>query len=117
MKAIGLVIIVGFIGLYFVNAAFKVEIFHQEIIIHSAIQFFTGFFLIGVLFLYSHKIKLKSLVFLVLAFVLTDDILDYFRDVNSFTPEAILHSVYMLFWGSIAGYIVTKQIKKLIDSQ
>lgn len=117
MKAIGLVIIVGLIGLYFVNAAFKVDIFHEEILIHSAIRFFTGFFLIGVLFLYSHKIKLKSLVYLVLAFVLTDDILDYFRDVNSFSAEAVLHSVYMLFWGSIAGYTVMKQIKKRIDSQ
>lgn len=117
MKAIGSVIVAGLIGLYFVNAAFKVEIFEKEILIHSAIRFFTGFFLIGVLFLYAHKIKLKSLIYLVLALVLADDVLDYFRNINSFSAEAILHSFYMLFWGSMAGYIVMKQIRKRMDSQ
>ena len=111
MKLIGIVTIVGLILLYFVDAAFKIQIMRWEMLTHSAIRFFMGFVLIGVGVLYAHKIKLKSAVFLVLLLVLTDDIFDYYRKINSFSAEVTLHGVYMLLWGSLMGYAYMKYLK------
>ena len=80
-------------------------------LIHSALRFFTGFILIGIGVFYAHKIKLKSAVYLILALVLADDIMDYFRKVNSFNFEVMLHSMYMLLWGSLMGYAFMKHWK------
>ncbi len=66
--------IAGLILLYFVDAAFKIQIMNWEMLIHSALRFFTGFILIGIGVFYAHKIRFKSAVYLVLALVLADDI-------------------------------------------
>ena len=115
MKLIGIVTIAGLILLYFIDAAFKIHILNWEILIHSAIRFFTGFILIGIGVLYAHKIKLKSAVYLVLAVVLADDILDYFRKVENFSFEIMLHSIYMLLWGSLMGYVFMRHAKHKAD--
>ena len=111
MKLISIVTIAGFILLYFVNAAFKIQIMNWEMLIHSAIRFFTGFILIGVSVFYAHKIRLKSAVYLILVLVLADDIMDYTRKVNNFNFEYTLHGVYMLLWGSLMGYATMKYWK------
>lgn len=108
--------IAGFILLYFVGAAFKIQMMNWEILIHSALRF-TGFILIGVSVLYANKLRLRSAVFLVLALVLTDDIVDYFRNVNSFSFENTLYGIYMLLWGSLMGYLFMKYSKDKIDTQ
>jgi hypothetical protein len=117
MKLVTLVMITGLFLLYFMDAAFKLPIMNWEMLIHSGIRFFTGFVLIGIGVFYAHKIKLKSAVYLVLALFLADDILDYFRKVNSFNFEVMLHSIYMLFWGSLMGYVFMKQLKDKVDKQ
>ena len=117
MKLVSLVMIAGLILLYFVDAAFKIQIMNWEMLIHSAIRFFTGFVLIGIGVFYAHKIKLKSAVYLILALVLIDDIMDYFRKVESFSFEITLHSIYMLLWGSIMGYVIMRQSKDKADKQ
>ena len=43
MKLVSIAIIIGFILLYFVNAALKIDIFNSEMLMHSGIRFFTGF--------------------------------------------------------------------------
>ena len=106
-----LVMIAGLILLYFVDAAFKLRLLNAEMLIHSAIRFFTGFILIGIGVFYAHKIRFKSAVYLILALVLADDIMDYVRKVNSFNFEVMLHGVYMLLWGSLTGYVFMKQLK------
>ena len=111
------VMIVGLVLLYFVDAAFKIQIMSWEMLIHSALRFFTGFILIGMGVFYAHKIKLKSAVYLILALVLTDDIMDYYRNVNSFSFEVMLHSIYMLLWGSLMGYVSMRQSKDKADKQ
>jgi hypothetical protein len=103
--------IAGLILLYFVDEAFKIQIMNWEMLIHSAIRFFTGFILIGIGVCYAHKIRLKSAVYLILALVLADDIMDYFRNVDSFSFEDTLHGVYMLLWGSLMGYVFMRQSK------
>lgn len=115
MKLVGLVMITGLIMLYFMDAAFKLQIMNWEMLIHSVIRFVTGFILIGAGVFYAHKIKLKSAAYLVLALFLADDILDYFRQVNSFSFEVMLHGVYMLFWGALMGYVFMRQAKHKAD--
>ena len=117
MKLVSLVMIAGLILLYFMDAAFKLQIMNWEMLIHSAMRFFSGFILIGIGVFYAHKIKLKSAVYLILALVLADDIMDYFRNVNSFSFEVMLHSIYMLLWGSLMGYVFMRELKDKTDKQ
>jgi hypothetical protein len=112
MKLIYIALFLGLTGLYFVNAALKIDIFNWENLIHSGIRFFSGFIILGAGHFYSHKPELKISLALVFALILADDILDYFRHVDSFTPEFILHGFYMLFWGSVTGYLTLRAVKK-----
>ncbi|MGZ8928448.1 MAG: hypothetical protein ACXW03_08330 [Methylobacter sp.] len=109
MKLVSIVVIAGLILLYFVDSAFKLSPFNAEMMIHSGLRFFTGFLVLGIGVFYAHKIGLKFAVCLVLALSLADDIWDYTRNINSFNFEVLLHSLYMLAWGSLAGYVLMKQ--------
>jgi len=106
-----LVVVTGLILLYFVDAAFKLGIFSAELFIHSLIRFVTGFFILGIGVFYAHLIRFKISIYIVLALVLADDIWDYFRHVDSFSPEIMLHSIYMLLWGALTGYVIIRQFK------
>jgi hypothetical protein len=117
MKLISIVTIAGLILLYFVDAAFKIQIMNWEMLTHSALRFFTGFILIGVGVLYAHKIRLKSAVYLALVLVLADEIMDYARKIDSFSFEYTLHGVYMLLWGSLMGYVYMKYSKDKADKR
>ena len=117
MKLITIVTIAGLMLLYFMDAAFKLQIMNLEMLIHSALRFFTGFILIGIGVFYAHKIKLKSAVYLILALVLADDIMDYVRKVEDFRFEITIHGIYMLLWGSLTGYVFMKQLKNKTDKK
>ncbi|MGZ4992254.1 MAG: hypothetical protein ACXV8S_16005 [Methylobacter sp.] len=109
MKSVSIVIIAGLILLYFIDSAFKLNPFNAEMLIHSGLRFFTGFLVLGIGVFYGHKIGLKIAVSLVLALSLDDDIWDYTRNVDSFSFEVFLHSLYMLAWGSLTGYVLMRQ--------
>lgn len=109
MKLVSIVIIAGLILLYFMDVAFKLNPFNAEMLIHSGLRFLTGFLILGIGAFYAHKIRLKFALALVLTLALADDIWDYTRDVNSFSFEVMLHSLYMLAWGSLTGYVLMKQ--------
>lgn len=117
MKLINIALIVGLILLYFVNAALKINIFDLEMFIHASIRFFTGFIVLGIGYFYEHKIQLKISVYLVLALVLADDALDYYRNVTKFSFQLILFGLYMLTWGSLVGYLTIRHVKRHIDIQ
>ncbi|HEY8098079.1 MAG TPA: hypothetical protein VIE65_18620 [Methylobacter sp.] len=110
MKLVSIVIIVGLILLYFIDVAFKLNPFNVEMLIHSGLRFLTGFLILGIGVFYTGKIKLKFALALVLALALADDIWDYTRNINSFSFEVMLHSIYMLSWGSLTGYVLMKQL-------
>ena len=117
MKLIGIVTVAGLILLYFMDAAFKLDLMNLEMLTHSALRFFTGFILIGIGVFYAHKIKLKNAVYLILALVLADDIMDYVRKVEDFRFEITIHGIYMLLWGSLTGYVFMKQLKNKTDKK
>lgn len=112
MKLIGFILFLGIIILYFLDAAFRLEMLTLEMLGHIALRFFTGFAILGVGVFYQHVIRIKSAGFIILALLLGDDIFDYYRDVKSFTPEVILLSIYMLLWGALMGYVTMRHIKK-----
>jgi hypothetical protein len=109
MKLVGIVIIVGLILLYFMDVAFKLNPFTVEMLIHSSLRFLTGFLVLGIGVFYARQIRLKFAVCLVLILALADDIWDYTRNVDSFNFEVMLHSLYMLVWGALTGYVLMKQ--------
>ncbi|MFI3136732.1 MAG: hypothetical protein QX197_08135 [Methylococcaceae bacterium] len=111
MNRIVIVIVAGLILLYFLDAAFKLPTLQAELLTHSAIRFCIGFFIMGIGVFYAHTFKLKSAVYFTLAVVLADDVWDYFRQVDSFKPEVMLHSIYILLWGAVTGYVVMKHIR------
>ena len=117
MKLIGIVTLAGLMLLYFMDAAFKLDLMNLEMLTHSALRFFTGFILIGIGVFYAHKIKLKNAVYLILALVLADDIMDYVRKVEDFRFEITIHGIYMLLWGSLTGYVFMKQLKNKTDKK
>ena len=117
MILLNIAIFVGLILLYFVNAALKIELFNLEMFIHSGIRFFTGFLILGIGFFYEQKIGFKIAIYLVLALVLADDILDYYRGVTEFSAELMLHGIFMLVWGSLVGYSVIRYIKIKANNQ
>jgi hypothetical protein len=109
MNLITIVIFTGLILLYFLDAAFKLSLLDTELLIHSVIRFVTGFFLMGIGVFHTHKLKLKSAAYIALVLVLADDVFDYVRQVDSFKPEVMLHSVFMLLWGALVGYLIMRQ--------
>ncbi|MCK9397326.1 MAG: hypothetical protein M0Q44_17275 [Methylobacter sp.] len=108
MKSVSFVIIAGFILLYFIDAAFKLNPFNLEMLMHSGLRFLTGFLVLGIGVFYTGKIRLKFALCLILTLALADDLWDYTRNFNSFSFEIMLHSIYMLLWGSLTGYVLMK---------
>lgn len=115
MKLIGFVMMAGLVVLYFMDIAFRIDMLNWEMIIHSAIRFFIGFMLLGIGVFYAHTLRLKSAVVLILVLVLADDIVDYTRDIDSFSFEDAIHGAFMLLWGSLMGYLVMRKWKKPAD--
>lgn len=115
MKLISLVMVLGLIVLYFMDIAFRIDMMNWEMLIHSALRFFTGFILLGIGVFYAHTLKFKSAVILVLVLVLADDIMDYARNVNSFSFEVMIHSVFILLWGSLVGYLAMRNWRQNTD--
>jgi hypothetical protein len=85
------------------------SLFTTEMFIHSGLRFMAGFLILGIGVFYAHKIKLKYAIWFLIVLALTDDILDYTRNVNSFNFEVMLHSIYMLLWGALTGYALIKK--------
>lgn len=108
MKLVSIVIIAGLILLYFIDVAFKLNPFNVEMLIHSGLRFLIGFLVLGIGVFYTNTIRLNFALTLIIALTLADDIWDYTRNVDSFNFEVMLHSIYMLVWGSLTGYVLMK---------
>ena len=112
MKLVGFITLAGLILLYFLDAAFKLQMMTPEMLIHIGIRYFAGFIILGIFVFYEHKIRFKSSVYIVLALVLSDDIFDYIRNVDSFKLEIIMLGAYMLIWGALTGFAFMKYAKR-----
>lgn len=112
MKLVGLILLLGLIPLYFLDAALKISILSMEMLIHDAIRFFAGFFVLGIGVFYEHKIRFKTSVYILLALIGADYISDYYRGVDSLKLEFMILGTYLLAWGALTGYVFMKKVKQ-----
>lgn len=112
MKLVGLILLLGLIPIYFLEAALKVSMWSMEMLIHNSIRFFGGFLVLGIGVLYEHKISLKTAIYLLFALIGADYIADYIRGVDTHKLEFMILGTYMLIWGALTGYVFMKNAKK-----
>ncbi len=113
MKPLLLCIFPGLILLYFLDAALRVENLNLEMLTHNLVRFFTGFLFLGIWVWYEHKLKFKVSMYFILVFLISDDIFDYFRDIDNLSLEMILHDTFVLIWGAVTGYFFIKDVSKI----
>ena len=80
--------------------------------IHNAVRFVTGFVFLGIWVWYKHRLKLKAALYCVLALLVSDDIVDYMRDINNLNLEMVIHDSFVVFWGGITGLCFIRLIKR-----
>lgn len=112
MKLVGLIMLLGLIPVYFLEAALKVSMLSIEMLIHNSIRFFAGFIVLGIGVFYEQKIRIKTSVYILLALIGADYISDYFRGVDSLKLEFVILGTYMLAWGALTGYVFMKKVKQ-----
>ncbi|SHE19333.1 hypothetical protein [methanotrophic endosymbiont of Bathymodiolus puteoserpentis (Logatchev)] len=104
MKLFYAVIAVGLILFYFIDIAFHIDSFSLEMLTHKLVRFFVGFGILGIWGWYEQKIEIKIALYIVLVLLVSDDIFDYFRNVDSLSLEMIIHDVLIITWGAVAGF-------------
>ncbi len=113
MKALlSIVTIAGIIVLYFMGVAFHINFFNTEMLIHNAIHFFAGFFLLGTWVWYKHQLKFKTALYTILILMALDYLVDFIRDVNNFNLQMMIYDVFIVFWGAVIGYLFRRGLKK-----
>lgn len=110
MKKFYFVLAVGFILLFFLDNAFRVENRSLEMLIHNLVRFFAGFVFLGIWVWYEHKLRFKISMYIILSFIVADDIYDYIRDIDSLRPEVLIHDLFVILWGAMAGFFFVKYL-------
>ncbi|MGR9052670.1 MAG: hypothetical protein ACU84J_08480 [Gammaproteobacteria bacterium] len=111
MKILLPIVIVGLIVQYFMDSAFDIHNMNLEMSIHNTVRFVAGFVFLGIWVWYGHRMKLKVALYFVLALLISDDIMDYLRNINSLKLEIVLHDSYIVLWGAITGYFFMRSLK------
>ncbi len=109
MKLFYVVIGIGLIIFYFIDVAFHIDTFSLEMLAHKLAHFLVGFGVLGIWRWYEHKISIKIALYIILAFLVSDDIFDYIRDINNFSLEMIIHDLLMISWGAVAGFFFMRR--------
>ncbi len=110
MKSFYAALFIGFIIFYFLDSAFHIDSFSLEMITHNLVRFFAGFGILGIWGWYEQRIEIKIALYILLVFLVSDDIFDYIRQVNSLSFEMIIHDLLMLIWGAIAGFLFMRRL-------
>lgn len=111
MKVFYAVLGVGLILLYFLDAAFHIDSLTLEMLTHNLVRFFAGFGILGIWAWHQHKLEVKMSLYIILAFLISDDIFDYFRHIDNLNFEMLIHDVVVLFWGALAGFFFMRRYK------
>lgn len=114
MKTILPVVIIGLIVLYFLDAAFQIDNLNLEMLVHNTVRFVSGFVILGIWVWYKHRLKLKVALYFLLALLISDDIMDYVRDINSLGLEMVIHDSVMVIWGAIIGFLYMRRLKRKV---
>jgi signal transduction histidine kinase len=116
MKKLLATIVYGFILLFFIHTAFKIDGLTQEMLINYSVRFFLGFLLLLAWGWSKQKRKYKVFLYSFIIFIISDAIFDYEQDILDL--EMMLHDLFFFFWGAISGYFFVNYLhyKKTINS-
>ncbi|MFK5950823.1 MAG: hypothetical protein QM500_18880 [Methylococcales bacterium] len=112
MKLFYLCLLLGLAILYFIDAALKIDNLSREMLFHNLIRFFSGFVILGIWNLYRHKLKIKVALYLIFAFMISDGVFDYVRNIDNLTFDMLIHDSYVIIWGAISGFFFEKLLHK-----
>lgn len=108
---LSIIIILGLIALYLMSAAFHIDYFDNEMIIHNTVRFVAGFVFLGIWVWYKHRLKLKVALYCILFLLVLDDIIDYIRDINNLKLEMVIQDSFVVIWGAVTGYLFARSLK------
>jgi hypothetical protein len=112
MKIFSACLLIGLVILYFIDAAFNIDNLNREMFLHNLVRFFSGFVFLGIWNWYKHKLKIKVALYLILAFIVSDGVFDYVRNIDNLTFEMLFHDSYVVIWGATSGFFFEKLFKK-----
>ncbi|MGR9045063.1 MAG: hypothetical protein ACU83N_07195 [Gammaproteobacteria bacterium] len=112
MKTLLPTVIIGLIVLYFMDVAFHIDDWTMEMFVHNTVRWVAGFVFLGIWVWYKQRLKLKAALYLVLALLVSDDIMDYVRHINSLGLEMIIHDAFMVAWGAMIGFFYMRRLKR-----
>lgn len=110
MKVFWYVLFAGLILQLFIDAAFKIDGITLTMVIHKAIYFFSGFFILGFTLYFKQTIDWKTVLYLIIAMLVLDELIDYLRGFDDTSSMMFIHNGYMITWGSLSGYLLLKQM-------
>ena len=112
MKTILPIVIFGLIVLYFMDVAFVIENWTMEMFVHNTVRFVSGFVILGIWVWYQHRLKLKVALYVILALLVSDEIVDYVRDIDNLDLELIIHDSFVVVWGAVIGFFYMRGLKR-----
>lgn len=116
MKLLLSTIIIGLILVYVMGAAFRIDNLNLEMLVHNTVRFATGFVFLGIWVGYKRRLKLKLALYIVLALLVADDIVDYFRNINNLRLEMVIHDSFIVVWGAITGFLTMRKFYRKTSS-
>ena len=112
MKKLLSTFVIGLILLYFVDIAFKIDGFSQDMLINNSVRFFLGFLFSGIWYWSTHKWRSKAFMYVFLILLASDVVFNYVEDISTLEIEMTLHDLYIFFWGAISGYFFVKYLQQ-----
>ena len=112
MKIFSACLLLGLVVLYFIDSALSIDNLNMEMFTHNLVRFFVGFIFLGIWVWYKHKLKLKVSLYIIVAFLVSDEIYDYFRNIDNLNFDMLLHDLVIVSWGAISGFFFSKFINK-----
>lgn len=113
MRIFSTCLLTGLLILYFIDAALSIDNLSIEMLTHNLVRFFSGFVFLGIWNWYRHRLKLKVSLYLILIFLVSDDIYDYIRNIDTLNFEMLLHDLFIVIWGAVSGYFFIKSCNKI----
>jgi hypothetical protein len=111
MKLFFLTFIGGLLLLALVDTALKIDSASREMLLHNLYHFFSGCLIFGLWVWLRRKRGIKFFVFLLLALLLLDEVMDIMRNVDQVTVAMLLHNLYLVFWGALTGLSLSRCVK------
>ncbi|MCK4843259.1 MAG: hypothetical protein KAT04_15465 [Methylococcales bacterium] len=112
MKIFSACLLTGLVILYFIDSALSIENLNMEMFTHNLVRFFAGFVFLGIGGWYKHKLKFKISLYLIVIFLVSDDIFDYIRNIDNLSFDMLLHDLFIVIWGALSGFFFLKSIFK-----